>query len=393
MLPLHTTAGSRAPGADSPLSITTTLVISNLHCSSCTTAICLLLGSLTPPPIAILTNIVTHEVTIEHAAELNANEILRVLLEAEFEVNSISVSGPGGTPSPHTSGLWAGRVRHINYSTHEDFPSGDWGELIKVALQSGKSRKSHVEICEVCRSKEEKRVSGTHLSPSLEISQRGDVDAKASVLFMDRPWESSGGPAWEGLGYGGTIGEKSLIHYGDASYSAPLTPSNMFEKSQTSPLSRQPTSNIAPHMTSNIGQRSAMVFPKGPTALQKEVALSDGVSDGRAPDIIVNLAPATALFEATFSIEGMTCSACTGKVNDTLGHFPGVKSVNVALMTNSATVEFEGVKEDAAKIVDEIEDIGYGCMLESIKELNTDGAQTKIVERVVQIRVEGMFCE
>ncbi|RPB24645.1 heavy metal translocatin, partial [Terfezia boudieri ATCC MYA-4762] len=98
------------------------------------------------------------------------------------------------------------------------------------------------------------------------------------------------------------------------------------------------------------------------------------------------------LFEATFSIEGMTCSACTGKIDDTIRHFPGVKSVNVALMTNSARVEFEGMKEDAAKIVDEIEEIGFGCALESIKELNTDDAQIK-VEREVQIRVDGMFCE
>jgi len=394
------TAGSHVsdPSGANPIPlITTTLVISNLHCSSCTTTIRLLLAPLTPPPFSISTNIITHEVIVEHVAELNANEILRVLLEAEFEVDSISV-----IPSSQTNGLWAARVadvNHINTSTHEDFLLEDWGELIKVALQSGKSRKRHVEVCDVCRSKEEKSASGTLLSPSSWASQWGNADAKASVLFMDRSGGSSAGLAGESSAtkspeywYGGTVDEKSLIHYGDASYSAPALPSNMFGKGQTSPLSPRPTSDIAPQNTSSIGPRSAMVSSERPAAPQAEVVLPDGVTERQVPDIMVDVAPVTALFEATFSIEGMTCSACTGKVNDTIGHFPGVKSVNVALMTNSATVEFEGVREDAAKIVDEIEDIGFGCALESIKELNTDSAQIK-VEREVQIQVDGMFCE
>ncbi|KAF8429506.1 E1-E2 ATPase-domain-containing protein [Tirmania nivea] len=384
---------------DPSSNITITLVISNLHCSSCATTIHLLLAPLTPPPTAISTNIVTHEVTIEHVAALSTNEILRVLLEAGFKVDSITVSGVCVTPSPHTGGLWGGRVTSINNIhtlTYENLPPEDWGESIKIALQSGKSHERHVEVCEVCRSKEHKRASGTPLSPSSGTPQWGNAVSNASVLFMDRPGGGSADSAGESSkspGYGGAADEKSLIHYADASYSAPATPSNMFEKGQTSPLSPRSTSNIAPHNTSSTEPRSAMASPERPAALQTEVVFPVAVTEMQVPDIILNVAPATALFEATFSIEGMTCSACTGKVNDTVGHLPGVKSVNVALMTNSATIEFEGVKEDAAKIVDEIEDIGYGCMLESIKELNSDGAQTKIVERVVQIRIEGMFCE
>lgn len=374
-----TTIGSHVsdpPGAESPPYITTTLVISNLHCSSCTTTVRLLLAPLTPPPIAISTNIVTHEVIVKHAADLNANEILRVLLEAEFEVDSINVSGAGVTPSSYTNGLWARRVadtNDINTSTHEDFLLENWVEIIKVAMQSGKSRKRHIEICEVCRSKEEKLASGIPLSRSSVISQLGDADAKAFVLFMDT---SGGSSAAYSPGYGGMVDEKSLIHYGDASYNAPDFPFNRFEKGQTSPLGQRPTSDIALQNTS----RSAMVSSERPAALQAEVVMPGGATERQV------------LFEATFSIEGMTCSACTGKIDDTIRHFPGVKSVNVALMTNSARVEFEGMKEDAAKIVDEIEEIGFGCALESIKELNTDDAQIK-VEREVQIRVDGMFCE
>jgi len=377
-------------------------VIPNLHCSSCTTAIHLLLALLTPPPIAISTNIVIHEVTVEHVAELNPNGILRILLEAEFEVDSINVSGPGVTFLP-PGRLDAGRVvgvNHIYSSTHEESPLEDWGKLIKAALESGKRRKKHIEVCEMCRSQEKKQSvdsAGTLFSLSSRTSECSKAYAGAPVVFMDR--RSGEGSAAEASavessagkspGYGGVVDGKSLKYYGGASYSGPAIPSNMFDKAKTSLSSPQPTPYIAAHITSDTVPIPAMVSSERPAALQSDVVLPGEV----VPDISVNMAPAAALFEATFSIEGMTCSACTGKVNDTVGHLPQVKSVNVALMTNSATVEFEGVKEDAAKIVDEIEDIGYGCVLESIKELNADGAQIKTVERVVQIRVGGMFCE
>ncbi|KAI5795434.1 Cu-transporting P-type ATPase [Peziza echinospora] len=117
--------------------------------------------------------------------------------------------------------------------------------------------------------------------------------------------------------------------------------------------------------------------------------MSNAPSDTAITIIDADTGPRIALYEALYSIEGMTCAACTGKVQETIEALPGVKQVSVALMTNSATVQFEGLKEDAAKVVDEIEDIGFDCRLEDIKECGIPGA-AKTVERTAMIKIEGM---
>ncbi len=62
-------------------------------------------------------------------------------------------------------------------------------------------------------------------------------------------------------------------------------------------------------------------------------------------------------------VSGMTCAACQGRVQRTLGKTPGVVEANVNLMTNSATVSFDPGVVDASAIVARIRDTGYGADL------------------------------
>ena len=65
----------------------------------------------------------------------------------------------------------------------------------------------------------------------------------------------------------------------------------------------------------------------------------------------------------TIPVTGMTCAACSARVQRTLERTAGVASANVNLMTNSATVEFDPEAATLDSLVAAIRDTGYGAEL------------------------------
>src|SRR5579862_2707625 len=68
----------------------TTILVNNLHCASCVSHVQRLVGGLHPPPLQISANILTHELTVRHAASLHVEAIYQELLSAEFELRSLT---------------------------------------------------------------------------------------------------------------------------------------------------------------------------------------------------------------------------------------------------------------------------------------------------------------
>src|SRR5687767_9375367 len=66
---------------------------------------------------------------------------------------------------------------------------------------------------------------------------------------------------------------------------------------------------------------------------------------------------------ATIPVSGMTCAACSARVQRTLQKTPGVTAANVNLMTGSATVDFDPVATTPDRLVDAIRATGYGAEL------------------------------
>lgn len=76
-----------------------------------------------------------------------------------------------------------------------------------------------------------------------------------------------------------------------------------------------------------------------------------------------------------YLIEGMTCASCVAHVEKSIKEIPGVKSVNVNLMTEKASVEFEETVLDD-EVISAVEAGGYHASLEpTLKtlDLNIDG--------------------
>ena len=62
----------------------------------------------------------------------------------------------------------------------------------------------------------------------------------------------------------------------------------------------------------------------------------------------------------TFDITGMTCAACSARVQRAAGEVPGVACANVNLLKNSMELDYDGSPETAAAVVEAIE--RSGCL-------------------------------
>jgi Cu+-exporting ATPase len=88
-------------------------------------------------------------------------------------------------------------------------------------------------------------------------------------------------------------------------------------------------------------------------------------------------APPSALDQCTIPVTGMTCAACSGRIQRSLERTPGVSSANVNLMTGSATVRYDPAAISPPGLVEVIRSTGYGAELPSAEESSEDllGAQ------------------
>ncbi|KEQ92357.1 hypothetical protein AUEXF2481DRAFT_68684 [Aureobasidium subglaciale EXF-2481] len=99
------------------------------------------------------------------------------------------------------------------------------------------------------------------------------------------------------------------------------------------------------------------------------------------------------LFRATFSVEGMTCSACVTNVSQAVSQHQFIRDVNVNLLSNSATVTFSG--QDNEKLISEsIEDAGYDVALSAIEDIGLKHSTKEESEetRKATFSITGMTC-
>ena len=96
------------------------------------------------------------------------------------------------------------------------------------------------------------------------------------------------------------------------------------------------------------------------------------------------------LWRATYTIGGMTCSACVGNITRTLDQVDWITAVDVNLLSNSASIIFSD-RSRASLIREMIEEIGYEASLETVEQLDQPSPQDD--RREVALWVQGMHCE
>ncbi|MDR3319451.1 MAG: heavy metal translocating P-type ATPase [Desulfovibrio sp.] len=92
-----------------------------------------------------------------------------------------------------------------------------------------------------------------------------------------------------------------------------------------------------------------------------------------------------------FDISGMTCSACSSRVQKAVSRLDGVTEVSVTLLKNSMSVTFDGTAS-AAAIVAAVERAGYSASFRGVKNHNDKQPDTVALElREIQQRLAVSF--
>jgi Cu+-exporting ATPase len=277
-----------------PNLVTTSFLLSNLHCPSCVSHIQDILFALSPQPISVSPSLVSSCVTVQHDKSLLAKGILEALEDAGFDVIP-ELSGPR---KPH--------MEHYGEIGYLDRFIDKWGpDSTPAGGSKTKQSTKHVENCESCR------------------------------------LEAAG---------------KNVSH-------------------QDPSTSKSPQSTIFPNM--------------GEATMRKSCSNSD------LPLVVVDSADSQDTWRASLAIGGMTCAACVVAITEELEKKDWIKKVVVNLISNSATVEYNGEnhKDD---LLEAIEDIGYDAAIDTVVDLKmsrNNASESHHTIRTVDILVDGMFCD
>ena len=88
----------------------------------------------------------------------------------------------------------------------------------------------------------------------------------------------------------------------------------------------------------------------------------------------------------TIPVSGMTCAACSGRVQRSLERMPGVDTATVNLMTGEATVAFDPDAVHPAQLVDVIRQVGYGAELPGADRDAEEAFEAQEQERGAEIK-------
>ena len=343
----------------------TVFLIPNLHCPSCVAQIEVSLASLGLGPRSISYSIISHSITVRHPPTLTVQTMSNALDKAGFEVFGVAAEGDeshadtrstphGSLASPFQQAL--NRWRSNGPTTRED---------------QNRKRKRHFEYCEECRLKS------------------SAPDNEKSVLDSAPPTTTAASPF---------VAVDDLDTSTTSIFQATLSIEGMSCSSCVGNISKSLEEKPWVHsVTVSLLTNSATVDFTGENHKDDLIDIISNVGyDASIESIIENLTPKAAtsntqsLWQASFSVDGMTCSSCVGNVTKAIEALSWVKKVDVNLLTNHAVVVLEG-KDHLEGIISTIEDVGYSATLQDVLDLAHE--QTTSKTRTVLIHIGDIYCE
>lgn len=86
-----------------------------------------------------------------------------------------------------------------------------------------------------------------------------------------------------------------------------------------------------------------------------------------------------------FDVTGMTCSACSSRVEKCVSQLPGIQEVSVNLLTNSMQAEFDESQLSVNDIISAVSQAGYGA---SVKQSGISASSASVVSRPAENPME-----
>ncbi len=338
--------------------LVTTVLVNNLHCASCVAYIKEVLRDLTPLVWDVDSNILAHEVRMRHDSKLSTTVICQSLNEAAFEIFDAITTDAAGNKVSEISVADGGNGWLAQ-------AAGYWRRS-QSGMSSEEKKKRHIQNCEACR-QEGADFRSIGDSPSSRGTEEKFMEGRRST-----PLSTS-------------IGEKGLKQKTDA------------------PQRRHPRLDhaLSDPQEPGTGSANSKYDRNTRPLLQKSPEEQPFVVIHRLGEDFPDSGPRIPAEEylLVLSISGMTCASCTGTISDSLKALDFVMSVNVTLLTNSATVIFTGPKKNANRIVERVEEMGYDTSIESCS-VRTSSVQRKPPESVSEnlkklkatLSIGGMTC-
>ncbi|KAJ5111860.1 hypothetical protein NUU61_001490 [Penicillium alfredii] len=348
-----------------PQSRPTTILVNNLHCPSCATHVEETLSALKPPPFSISTSILRHEIEIVHPISLSTDRIVGALEAAAFEVDSVIVH--------------ANEVYIDAEACTAERPRSYRSEIEHDALAQSEL---HIAKCDACSAQLDmqsskktptvgkEKVAGKKDQHGLQESQ---TEEEVLVSVMDDR----------------LIDTRARVTLSVSGMSCSSCVSKITGVLETRPWVQSADVNL---LTS-----SAVVMVLDKSHVDELLETVRGT--GYATELIEceeirfqqpsNASGLGDTWRASYIIQGMTCSSCVGKVTDTLKQYEWINTVDVNLVSASATVEFRG-KDRLGEIPGIINGLGYTVTLSDVESRTLSGQPS--LKRSVTIQVEGMHC-
>lgn len=373
-----------------PCRVNTTIFISNLHCPSCVTSIQEALQALDPAPDSISHSIVSHSVTLCHDPSLAVDRISNALELAGFEVHSIfRDSHPVHQPDLSPDDLDDNDAEWERSLEQAVRRWSQWRNSSKVPDMTKRQR--HIQQCAQCAA--ECDPSKKHAAGSdLELDALHLVDTKKTLDTEKLSIVS---------GLSGRFSLDSVVSTTPKSakvYHASIAITGMTCSACVGSITR--VVEELPYVRSiavSLLTHSASIELEGKDNIDSVIGAIEDAGFDASLDSIEEAdnrrksvrPPDVDKWSAVYSIGGMTCSACTNAVTAGVQQLPWVESINVNLLSHSATVTFNG-KENTEAIRKAIEDCGFDATLDSVTRLAQEIQQD--ARRTVMIRIDGMFC-
>lgn len=372
--------------------VDTTVFISNLHCPSCVNSIEEALSTLEPAPDSISHSIVSHSITIRHDPSLAVDQLSDALELAGFEVHSIFQDSHPVEAFEHPL-------------TPGDFDDNDaeWEKSLDQAVRRWREWRNSSRV------------------PDMTKRERHIAQCAQCAAECDPSKKPTAGPDKEFLDAIPLVDQKKSLDVEQVSVASELSRFSLDSIISTTPKAKKVyQASIAitgmtcaacvGSITRMVEQlpyvrciavslltHSASVDFEGKENVEAIIeAIEDAGFDANLDNLEETNDKRKSVrvsevdkWRAVYSIGGMTCSACTNAVTSSVQQLPWVESINVNLLSHSATVIFHG-KENTDAIAEAIEDTGFDATLDNVSKLAQEIQQD--IHRTVMIRVDGMFC-
>lgn len=350
-------------------------------------------------------NIVTSVVTVEHDPVASLRQMHKALGECGFEVCGITTS------TGDISDLDLGEMRGessddtgVGPSTPVTHPQQSilsrWFMPSRLPARNPETFEAHLKNCAHCRGSEERRShelgsqnDGFDKMQQIEITSHFDIASKDTSTSESRPGtqpkpfvavESSevlpSNPIWRAtVAIGGMTCAKCTN-----SITESLRNREWISSVTVSLISNSATVDL-------IDKDKADDLVKAIEDLGYEAALDavTSINNGKR-----KRREGSDMWRATVSIEGMTCASCAGKIAEQMKKKEWVKDITVNLLSNSATVDFQG-QENVAKLAPAIEELGFDAVSDTVVSLDDpddDEVRPPDNQRTVDIRIDGLYC-